>query len=120
MLVHIEPRLDVHAPSLRDPKHATTRQRGYADSDVARDHVNRHTIRRQQPRDDAIPECLSISSHGLMSTPPRCAILNTRQLVSAGTLTATSRETTSIATPYGGSSRATMRSLNACPYRATA
>jgi hypothetical protein len=25
MFVHIEPLLDVHAPSLRDPKHATTR-----------------------------------------------------------------------------------------------
>src|SRR3954451_8240967 len=25
MLVHIEPRLDVHAPTLRNPKHATTR-----------------------------------------------------------------------------------------------
>jgi hypothetical protein len=35
------------------------------------------------------------------------------------TLTPTSRETTSMAAFSGGSSRATMRSLNARPYRAT-
>ena len=43
-----------------------------------------------------------------------------RQRSSVPTLTPTSRETTSMAALSGGGSRATMRSLNVCPYRATA
>ena len=42
-----------------------------------------------------------------------------RQRSSVPTLTPTSWETTSIAALSGGNSRATMRSLNALPYRAT-
>ena len=42
-----------------------------------------------------------------------------RQRSSVATLTPTSRDTTSTAALSGGSSRATMRSLNAFPYRAT-
>jgi hypothetical protein len=54
----------------------------------------------------------------LASPPGGNARACPRQRSRVPTLTPTSRETTSINALSGGSSRATMRSLNACPYRA--
>ena len=55
----------------------------------------------------------------LLVSSPGAARAWARQRSSVPTLTPTSRETTSMAAFSGGSSRATMRSLNARPYRAT-
>src|SRR3954465_2615176 len=56
---------------------------------------------------------------GLVSAPG-AASAPARHRASVATLTPISRETTSMAALSGGNSRATMRSLYACPYRATA
>jgi hypothetical protein len=55
----------------------------------------------------------------LLASSPGAANAWARHRSSVPTLTPTSRETTSMAALSGGSSRATIRSLNACPYRAT-
>ncbi len=55
----------------------------------------------------------------LLVSSPGAARAWARQRSNVPMLTPTSRETTSMAALSGGSSRATMRSLNACPYRAT-
>ena len=54
----------------------------------------------------------------LLASPPGAARACARQRSSVATLTPTSRETTSMAALSGGSSRAAIRSLNTCPYRA--
>ena len=53
------------------------------------------------------------------ASSPGAARACARQRSKVATLTPTSRDTTSMGALSGGSSRATMRSLNACPYRAT-
>ena len=55
----------------------------------------------------------------LLVSSPGAARAWARQRSNVPTLTPTSRETRSMAALSGGSSRATIRSLNACPYRAT-
>jgi hypothetical protein len=48
---------------------------------LTRDDVDRRALRREQSRDNAILECLSVSSHVLSPAPPHSAALNARQLV---------------------------------------
>jgi hypothetical protein len=55
----------------------------------------------------------------LPASVPGSASTCARHRSKVPTLTPTSRETTSMAALSGGNSRATMRSLNAFPYRAT-
>src|ERR1700747_3334383 len=51
-------------------------QRGHAHAYLTRDDLNRRTLRRQQSRHDPVLGSLSVSSHCLLSPPPKVAILS--------------------------------------------